>query len=280
MNEEMTHQCIARLKKIIQTDSKIVIVDNCSPNGSGEQLEIEYENDPNIIVLINKSNEGFAKGNNLGYAYAKKYFHPSLIVVMNNDILIKQNNFEDIIINDMESNNLDVCGPDIITSNGIHQNPLWHQRLNSFIITKYIIEFCIKKYILDNKLFFNIFQKIKKSYTLGNKREKYLFPNVSNKSLLCGACIIFGSRYIQEENFAFLPITFMYWEEDILFDYLKYKKYTIGFLFNAKVIHKEGVATKTSLPEKQNRSIFVYDNYIHSLKALFIVRIKIIFRIL
>lgn len=56
-------------------NNPIIIVDNCSPNGSGKQLEKMYSKCINITVIINEENQGFAKGNNLGYQYIKENIH-------------------------------------------------------------------------------------------------------------------------------------------------------------------------------------------------------------
>ena len=75
-------------------DSKIIIVDNCSPNGSGVTLERELSNEERVTVILNPHNDGFARGNNLGYKFAKEEYNPDIIVVMNNDIIISDSMFE------------------------------------------------------------------------------------------------------------------------------------------------------------------------------------------
>ena len=78
-NIEVTQECVEKLKRIIQKESKIVVIDNASPNGSGEKLLNYFASDGMVIVLKNKDNVGFARGNNAGYQYAKNTFHPNII---------------------------------------------------------------------------------------------------------------------------------------------------------------------------------------------------------
>ena len=67
-----TTQCVSSIINNIEYDNKhIIIVDNSSPNKSGTYLKEYYKYDKNIEVIINKENLGFAKGNNIGYAYAR-----------------------------------------------------------------------------------------------------------------------------------------------------------------------------------------------------------------
>ena len=120
---EITKKCVDKLLMFSKTNP-IVIVDNCSPNGSGKQLEKMYSKCTNITVIINEENQGFAKGNNLGYQYIKRKYSLSYVVVMNNDIMIENNDFDVIIEQFMEKNGVDVCGPDMVTLKGNHQNPL------------------------------------------------------------------------------------------------------------------------------------------------------------
>ena len=77
MDLQVTIDCV---KNIIQrfgkNDIEIVIVDNASPNGSGEALQTLFEKNDQVKVLISSENLGFAKGNNLGFDYLKKNFDP------------------------------------------------------------------------------------------------------------------------------------------------------------------------------------------------------------
>ena len=51
-------------------DLQILVVDNASSDNSVEYLEQHY---PEIKIIKNNSNTGFAKANNIGYDWAKKY---------------------------------------------------------------------------------------------------------------------------------------------------------------------------------------------------------------
>lgn len=44
-----------------------------------------------------------------------------------------------------------------------------------------------------------------------------------------GSCIIFNKKWIEKEDFAFVPITFLYYEEEILYSYIKKNKYSMLF---------------------------------------------------
>ena len=80
---DMTKKCIAAIQeKMAQTDYEIVVVDNASGNGTGKELAECYKNTEHVTVLLSEENLGFAKGNNLGYVYARENLHCDFICVM------------------------------------------------------------------------------------------------------------------------------------------------------------------------------------------------------
>ena len=97
---------------------EIVIVDNCSPDGSGAYLENKYADNKQIHVLHAEKNLGFAKGNNLGYAYAKNVLHAEYMCVMNNDVLLLQSDFIERIVQEYEISGCGIIGPHITLLNG------------------------------------------------------------------------------------------------------------------------------------------------------------------
>ena len=68
---DMTRKCVERIKAL-EGDKKIVIVDNASPNGTGQKLLDEYTEDSEIKVILNPENSGFAKGNNMGVRWVQE----------------------------------------------------------------------------------------------------------------------------------------------------------------------------------------------------------------
>ena len=84
-NMQVTEAAVSYLQKLDGIDAcEILIVDNCSPNGSGIELKKKYAEFPNIHVILNDKNGGFAYGNNIGYSFAKENLRCDIIAVMNN----------------------------------------------------------------------------------------------------------------------------------------------------------------------------------------------------
>ena len=268
-NIDITKRCVTSLRNISQ-ESIIAIVDNCSPNHSGIELLNIYKNDENIIVFLNTENLGFAKGNNIGFKYLKDNYELDTIVVMNNDIIIEDPEFENIIQNFMTENNVDVCGPDMVTPKNNHQNPLSLTPFSDTFLRKRVRIDRIKCFLFHSKLFYVLYRKYKKNNTI-LPREKQ--PKTFD-CILHGSCVIFGKRYIDKENFAFLPITYMYNEEHILYDYLKHKGYKTGYCDDVSILHMEGVSTSTRTKDDRAKVIFRFINNTKSLELQLLEREK------
>lgn len=259
---EITKKCVDKLL-MFSKNNPIIIVDNCSPNGSGKQLEKMYSKCINITVIINEENQGFAKGNNLGYQYIKRKYSLNYVVVMNNDIMIEDNDFAVIIEQFMEKNEVDVCGPDMVTLKGNHQNPLQLKPYTSKYLQRHVRADKIKVLLLRTRLFWKLYENYKKTNKIPIRTKQ---PTVFD-CILHGSCIIYGPEYIKREQNAFLPITYMYNEEAILYDYLVHKGYKTGYCSDVTILHMEGVSTSERIENKKKKVMFRFKNNIKSIEA-------------
>lgn len=84
-----TYQDTDRITKEIlsfgEVNDVIIIVDNCSPNESSNELHKLYDNNLFVDVIDSDENGGYAKGNNFGLRYAEKY-SPQYVCIINNDV--------------------------------------------------------------------------------------------------------------------------------------------------------------------------------------------------
>ena len=259
---EITKKCVDKLL-MFSKNNPIIIVDNCSPNGSGKQLEKMYSKCINITVIINEENQGFAKGNNLGYQYIKRKYSLNYVVVMNNDIMIEDNDFAVIIEQFMEKNEVDVCGPDMVTLKGNHQNPLQLKPYTSKYLQRRVRADKIKVLLLRTRLFWKLYENYKKTNKIPIRTKQ---PTVFD-CILHGSCIIYGPEYIKREQNAFLPITYMYNEEAILYDYLVHKGYKTGYCSDVTILHMEGVSTSERIENNKKKVMFRFKNNIKSIEA-------------
>lgn len=245
MAEEMTIQSVDKLLDTFYgTNIRIVIIDNGSLNGSGKHLKKHYENITFVDVILSEENVGFAKGNNIGYRYLKKNFNPKFIIVMNNDVLINQKQFLELISEIYEKTSFGILGPDIYCPfTKLHQNPSRMHGLTSEQIRAEII--------LREKMEKNFALYYFKHLTLG-KLKRLIMGNRTipvdrlheiEGSVLHGACYIFSNDFIKKRDNAFNPNTFLYFEEDILHRECTLEHIKMVYSPALKVEHLEDAST-------------------------------------
>lgn len=288
---EMTMQCIDNLiKKFGKHDISIVIVDNASPNGSGKELQNRYHDNKLVTVILNNKNEGFARGNNIGFDYLKNNYDIDYMIVMNNDVLIEQDDFLNKITDIYINNGFDVLGPDIFESESKkHQNPIedtiptiekcrkdiqyskTQLKKDTFNYYKLLIlHYTI--YIWAKPLIKAITPKLYQKF-IAAKQQDCHNPTDTQDSIqtprenviLNGACFIFSKRFIKNRNYAFYPGTFMYVEERILSLQCKKEGYKILYHPDIKIKHLSGVSTNKKHGGKH--LIFMWEHLIKSMQV-------------
>ena len=269
-NKEVTTEAIAYLQKISKIEEcEIIVVDNASPNGSGEKLMKAYENISNIHVIINSKNGGFAYGNNIGYQFAKK-LGCDVIVVMNNDIFIKDQDFITKLESESSICDGEIIAPNIIGRNGAQNpfrlEPLSDQKLkkmlwyNSFVNIIYhipVIKECLAAF-LDKKS--------------NRKKQSVAVVTSGTKCIPHGACVIYLSNWIKYEEIAFVPDTFMYFEEDVLGEYMLKKKYSAVYNDELVVYHVEDASVEYDNKTSVKKRLFISECMKKSIKALIRIR--------
>ncbi|WP_173443887.1 glycosyltransferase [Selenomonas ruminantium] len=247
-----TKKCIKSIKRC-NKDSMIIVVDNASPNNSGCKLKEEFDGDNNVRIILSKKNSGFAKGNNLGYNVAKK-MNPDYIVVLNSDVEVLQDDFEELLDAAYSKYHFDILGPDIYSTRlNYHQNP---QRERNFSIE----ELRKSERILCLKNKFHFLLKIK--YLFGSCKKIEQIENANYKDIqigkvLHGSFYVFSSKYIKKHDECFFSKTFMYYESYIL-HYLGMRE-NLMFLYypKIKVNHHEDASTNATYDNQYKKSVFV-----------------------
>lgn len=270
LTEVDTVECIESiLKNVEYNDYQVVVVDNGSQNGSGLKLKSRYKDFEKIQVILSKDNLGFAKGNNLGYTYAKENLDADFIVMINNDTIIEQKDFLKLLVEHYNSYKFDILGPDIVSLiDHKHQNP--HSNVKFNITNEYL-----KKNIMKNKLFLilsylRLDKIIRKLYkVLLNKNAQQAKTSIQQQTYdvkLHGSCWIFSPNYIKKFKGIYSK-TFLYQEEDILYYIAQKEKLKLVYDPKLKIFHKEDSSTDELTGSSIKKRRFVYTHEINSLKA-------------
>lgn len=237
-----TKNCIESILSMNHSENLgIVVIDNASPNGTGQDLYERYLNFPNIVVYLNSENSGFSKANNLGCRIARDKWNPQFYIVTNNDIVFTQKNFISLISEKYDKYHFYILGPDILNiRQNVHQSP---------ISKKAPTTTSSKKTIVLNYLVLKIYPI---AYPLMKIWFKRLYSNAKDKSgydieqqdvCLQGACLIFSNDYINERGTAFYPETFFFAEEAIFTYWCEQNNKKTVYSPDLKVLHNESAAT-------------------------------------
>lgn len=263
--EEMTVQCAEALLGL-SGDKHIVLVDNASPNGSGARLAARYKDNPTISVLPSPRNEGFAQGNNRGYAHLREHFNCSFIVVLNNDVLIRDKDFPAKVQAIYEKTPFAVLGPDILNPNtGEHQNP---GHLEGF--TRKELEERIAKYQnnLQHFEWNHLKWRIKQCFRPAPPQAPKPWQTPVEDAVLHGACFVFSSDYISKRPLCFNPDTFLYFEEEILHYECQQDGLKLRYDPDVQVLHLEDVATNQAFRSSLWKEKMIQQETLHSMQVL------------
>ena len=100
-------ECLASLRENAGCDAEIIVVDNASSDGTPELIR---ENFPEMHLIRNAENYGFAKGNNIGIAAS----HGTYLFLVNSDVTVPAGCFR-AIIEYMDSNpDVGLLGPQML----------------------------------------------------------------------------------------------------------------------------------------------------------------------
>lgn len=240
----------------------IVIVDNNSPNNTGEVLKEKFKSYDNIHLIMNKENLGFARGNNVGFLYAKNELEADFIILMNNDVYITSTNFCQLVVQKYKKYNFAVLGPKIVLRDNTicrYRENLPTVREEKKIILKIFIRYIIYFLYLD-KIFYKFY---KRNRSVEIKEYEESKKNV----ILHGSCLIFSREYIDKFD-GLDDRTFLYCEEELL--YLRLRRSNLLSLYDSEleVFHNEDSSTNYITKTKRNKSLFKDKQLLKSNKIL------------
>lgn len=261
-----TCSCVETLLNISAEEDIIIIVDNHSPDNSGELLYQKFLNTANVRIILNQENMGFAQGNNIGYALAKHKYNCDFIILLNNDTLILQEDFRDKMLAAYETHHFAVMGPKILCADGT-VNPCSPQtpvhtslrraqlgRISNWI--RYLLSIC------------NLDLWVEQILDKRTQTKLYQTDQYQENIQIAGCCIIFSRAYIDKFE-GLNPGTFMYLEEIIL--YMRAYRAGLKIVYDPalEIVHLEDAATLATFQGKTGKSRrFKYRCQMHSFKVL------------
>lgn len=247
-----TFNCVESITETFNSDEYkikkyIVIVDNGSSNDSEKILNSKYKYCENIYIIETGKNLGFARGNNIGFGFAKDKLKSDFILMVNSDVLFTDKDFATKLIQDYKHTYFDVAGPDVVLSNGNRINPFLSPDLSIDSIEREIHD--LRRKIVYTKLHVEpivaLLTRIPKYFS--DKKIAEDLPDktfeLDEKYSLHGCFLIFSKGYIDEFN-GLYDKTFLYGEEILLKLRCERSGLKMWFLSDLKAVHNESQTEK------------------------------------
>ena len=268
---DVTLKCMEALGKLRAPTGynvEIVVVDNASPDDGYAVLQERYGASAHFHLIRNATNLGFAKGNNVGFAYAKETLKADFILLENSDAYIRDPDFLLKLVELYRADRFDVAGPDIVSlKDGKHQNPEKRQFYCADDVRRRLLKLKVLRTLCAVRLDVPVqraFLRLKKvpeggmSVTGDEKPEDLQ---------LFGAFLIFSRAYIERYE-GLYPGTFMYGEENILRYIIERDALQMRFLPELQVFHEEGSSTDGLFRQDYRKRAFRYRHSIDSFSAM------------
>lgn len=241
-----TINCIKSIyEKTFELNFEIILIDNASTDGTIKQVKKQF---PQVITLINETNIGFGRANNIGISIAKgKYLFllNSDTILINNAIKLFHNY---MVQSEYHNKKLGAIGCYLFDSN------------MKFTHSYGELPRLIDLFIFEFKIIINIFKTPSKDCSVEKKV----------------GCIVGAGLFIPKAVFntvgVFDPIYFMYFEEIDLQLRMKKVGYERLIIPQPQIIHLEG---KSLLNPNQKRIFFEQSKFKylkkHEKKALVLI---------
>lgn len=224
------------IESVIQTTSnityEIIVSDNDSKDGSIDMVKDQF---PEVLLIENKANLGFSKGNNVAIERAKGRY----ILLLNSDTVVKENCLEQCV-RYMDSNkNIGALGCKVILISG----ELDHACKRGFPTPEASLYYMLKLH----KLF------------PGNKKlGTYCAAHVGNDEIaevdaLMGAFMMLPKAVI--DQIGMLDEEFFMYGEDLDWCYrIKEAGYKVVYYPKAQIVHYKGASSK----KKRGKTIYEF----------------------
>ena len=247
---------VKAIRDIEKDDVTIVIVDNSSQNEDFNHLKREIGDLAGVILVRTEKNLGYFGGLNYGIQQVK-YDNLDYVIAGNNDLFFTRD-FLNILRDKKYDKKQTVIVPDLLTINGIHQNPQF-------------INVPSKKRQLGYKLYYSwypisllidVIYKSKRKARLHEKQEKHEEPV---QIFQCtGALMIFTPQFF--EHCGLLDDSLFLWGEEVA---LAHQLVEVGdkMLYDPDlcVIHMENASVGSIASYRKyklwQKSYKVYRNY-------------------
>lgn len=243
-NSDYTTAFVDSLHKNGQDLRNVVIVDNNSNQDEISKLRNLNLIFRDLVVIYNKDNIGYFPGLNIGISYLRDNFGDFDCIVVGNNDLVFPDGFLNQVKSFLDKKNDDlVISPNLITLDGINQNPHVIKKISPF--REFVWDIYYSNFFISRVI--HKFASFSKRYT---ERKDYLEHNKSQYIYQgYGACYLLTKNFFKHFDNLFAPV-FLMGEELFLTKQLESVGCSIFYEPSIIVMHHDH-ATMAKLPSRK-----------------------------
>lgn len=227
-----TLEAVRSLSENSERKHTVVVVDNGSDEENVYALKKLAREFPNVELILNNENVGYFRGLNLGIRRLKGIQSDvDLLVVGNNDLMFPADFTECIDRNESLFELHAVVSPDIITLDGVHQNPHVVRKIGAFRESIYDL------YYANYYLGIAIRHIANLTHAFTDRPDEMQHELAQEIYQGYGACYLLGPLFFEQFDELWAP-TFMLHEEYFLSKQLSDKGMRIYYEPSIKVLHR------------------------------------------
>jgi GT2 family glycosyltransferase len=231
-NSALSREAVSSLRRNGGHEFRIVVVDNNSDKENVEALKSLANEFERVELILNKDNVGYFRGLNLGIRHLRASQPDIKIMVVGNNDLLFPDDFADAI--SRNSSTLEqhaVVSPNIVTLDGVHQNPHVVSKIGKF--REFIYDLYYANYYLAIAI-----RKVARLSRGFTDRPDEAYHDVAQEIYQgYGACYVLGSEFFRHFEELWAP-TFLMHEEYFLSKQLSDKGMSVYSEPSIKVLHR------------------------------------------
>ncbi len=218
---QMLLDCIDSIFRTVrQASFEIIVVDNGSTDGSAEAVRSTF---PQVTIITNIANLGFAKANNIGLRRMQGRY----VVLLNSDTVVKEGAFEALLAFMDRTPRAGICGPQLLNADGSRQTSYG-------IFPTLASEFTSKTFL---RVFFP------KQYRRLFIPDDTTFTTPVVVDFIIGACMVARKQAVDEAGMLDEDYFFFYEEIDWCLR-MKRAGWSVYHVPDARIVHFGGGSTK------------------------------------
>ncbi len=268
-----TIKCIESIESVVRyRPYDIVVVDNGSGDGTGQELVDRYCDDPLVTVLLLPENLGFARGNNAGYTYAKEHLGCSYLAMLNSDVLITQPDMCERVKASMDEHGCSVLGPKIVNPDASILGPHTFPGIDYLALEAKDMRLFLRfaKHGVDITPLIRVRGMVRARVrrTYREQAPHRLDATLCHQNAVIeGCCLFFGPDYLRRFD-GLDERTFLYHEEDLLYLRLQRNGMSSCYDPSISIVHNHHATTRSLAVSELEHKVFRYTHQLRSRKVL------------